>query len=133
MSAAAANRHFESDVYLQQDEDLLAAVICFSSPSCSTPLALPCRCQGGQQQHCQNMFPSLCISEFQKSQSAMDALEAINGWTMKGSELRSRNALAPGHLWRWIWQMNHSKGKQGKHIFYEKMEQLSDSVSVRLC
>lgn len=101
--------------------------------SCSTPSALPCRCQGRQQQPCQSVFPSLCISEFQKTQSAVDALEAINGWTMKGSELRSRNALAPGHLWRWIWQMSYSNGKQGKHIFYEKMEQLCDSVSVRPC
>lgn len=28
--------------------------------------------------------------------------------------------------------MNHSNGKQGGHILYEKMEQLSDSVSLRL-
>ncbi|XP_031981756.1 RNA exonuclease 5 [Corvus moneduloides] len=83
-------------------------------------LFLPKDLQSGKHRNC-------CFLKFQKSQSAMDALEAINGWTMKGSELRSRNALAPGHLWRWIWQMNHSDGKQGKHIFYEQMEQLSDS------
>lgn len=76
--------------------------------------------------------PSLCVSEFQKSQSALDALEVINGWTVKGSKLRSRNALASGHLWRWIWQVNHSNGKQGGNILHEKMEQLSDSVSLRL-
>uniref|UniRef100_A0A8C9NA15 RNA exonuclease 5 n=1 Tax=Serinus canaria TaxID=9135 RepID=A0A8C9NA15_SERCA len=83
-------------------------------------LFLPKDLQSGKHRNC-------CFLKFQKTQSAVDALEAINGWTMKGSELRSRNALAPGHLWKWIWQMNHSNGKQGKHIFYEKMEQLSDS------
>ncbi|XP_058705799.1 RNA exonuclease 5 isoform X1 [Poecile atricapillus] len=83
-------------------------------------LFLPKDLQSGKHRNC-------CFLKFQKTQSAVDALEAINGWTMKGSKLRSRNALAPGHLWRWIWQMNHSNGKQGKHIFYEKMEQLSDS------
>ncbi|RMC17721.1 hypothetical protein DUI87_05385 [Hirundo rustica rustica] len=82
-------------------------------------LFLPKDLQSGKHRNC-------CFLKFQKTQSAVDALEAINGWTMKGSELRSRNALAPGHLWRWIWQMNQSNGKQGKHIFYEKMEQLSD-------
>uniref|UniRef100_A0A8C3MJZ3 RRM domain-containing protein n=1 Tax=Geospiza parvula TaxID=87175 RepID=A0A8C3MJZ3_GEOPR len=89
-------------------------------------LFLPKDLQSGKHRNC-------CFLKFQKTQSAVDALEAINGWTMKGSELRSRNALAPGHLWKWIWQTNHSNGKQGKHIFYEKMEQLCDSVSVRLC
>uniref|UniRef100_A0A674HKT9 RNA exonuclease 5 n=1 Tax=Taeniopygia guttata TaxID=59729 RepID=A0A674HKT9_TAEGU len=89
-------------------------------------LFLPKDLQSGKHRNC-------CFLKFQKTQSAVDAIETINGWTMKGSELRSRNALAPGHLWRWIWQMNHSNGKQGKHIFYEKMEQLSDSVSVRFC
>lgn len=83
-------------------------------------LFLPKDLQSGKHRNC-------CFLKFQKTQSAVDALEAINGWTMKGSELRSRNALAPGHLWKWIWQMNHSNGKQGKHIFYEKMEQLSDT------
>uniref|UniRef100_A0A674HT45 RNA exonuclease 5 n=1 Tax=Taeniopygia guttata TaxID=59729 RepID=A0A674HT45_TAEGU len=83
-------------------------------------LFLPKDLQSGKHRNC-------CFLKFQKTQSAVDAIETINGWTMKGSELRSRNALAPGHLWRWIWQMNHSNGKQGKHIFYEKMEQLSDS------
>ncbi|NWW39973.1 REXO5 exonuclease, partial [Panurus biarmicus] len=82
-------------------------------------LFLPKDLQSGKHRTC-------CFLKFQKSQSAVDACEALNGWTMKGSKLRSRNALAPGHLWRWIWQMNHSNGKQGKHIFYEKMEQLSD-------
>ncbi|XP_072791722.1 RNA exonuclease 5 isoform X2 [Taeniopygia guttata] len=83
-------------------------------------LFLPKDLQSGKHRNC-------CFLKFQKTQSAVEAVETINGWTMKGSELRSRNALAPGHLWRWIWQMNHSNGKQGKHIFYEKMEQLSDS------
>ncbi|NXU88828.1 REXO5 exonuclease, partial [Xiphorhynchus elegans] len=82
-------------------------------------LFLPKDLQSGKHRNC-------CFLKFQNSQSAVDALEAINGWTMKGRELRSRNALASGHLWRWIWQMNHSNGKQGKHIFYEQMEQLSD-------
>ncbi|NWV59805.1 REXO5 exonuclease, partial [Malurus elegans] len=68
-----------------------------------------------------------CFLKFQNSQSAVDALEALNGWTMRGGELRSRNALAAGHLWRWIQQMNDSNGKKGKHIFYEQMEQLSNS------
>lgn len=63
----------------------------------------------------------------------MDALEVINGWTMKGSKLRSRNALASGHLWRWIWQMNHNNGKQRRNVLHKKMEQLSDFVSLRLC
>ncbi|KAJ7428133.1 hypothetical protein WISP_01817 [Willisornis vidua] len=86
-------------------------------------LFLPKDPQSGKHRNC-------CFLKFQKSQSAVDALEAINGWTIKGSELRSRNALASGHLWRWIWQMNHSNGKQGKHIFYEQMEQLSDCLQV---
>ncbi|KAJ7400484.1 hypothetical protein BTVI_105059 [Pitangus sulphuratus] len=83
-------------------------------------LFLPKDLQSGKHRNC-------CFLKFQKSQSALDALEAINGWTVKGSELRSRNALASGHLWRWIWQTNHSNGKQGKHIFHETMELLSDS------
>ncbi|NWI88066.1 REXO5 exonuclease, partial [Pitta sordida] len=83
-------------------------------------LFLPKDLQSGKHRNC-------CFLKFQKSQSAVDALEALNRWTMKGRELRSRNALASGHLWRWIWQMNHSNGKRGEHIFYEKMEQLSDS------
>ncbi|NXC36593.1 REXO5 exonuclease, partial [Campylorhamphus procurvoides] len=82
-------------------------------------LFLPKDLQSGKHRNC-------CFLKFRNSQSAVDALEAINGWTVKGRELRSRNALASGHLWRWIWQMNHSNGKQGKHIFYEQMEQLSD-------
>ncbi|KAM9012451.1 RNA exonuclease 5 isoform 3-T4 [Ara ararauna] len=83
-------------------------------------LFLPKDLQSGKHRNC-------CFLKFQESQSAADALEVINGWTVKGRKLRSRNALASGHLWRWIWQMNHSNGKQGGHILYEKMEQLSDS------
>ncbi|NWX40104.1 REXO5 exonuclease, partial [Steatornis caripensis] len=83
-------------------------------------LFLPKDLQSGKHRNC-------CFLKFQKSQSAVDALEVINGWTVKGSKLRSRNALASGHLWRWIWQMNHSSGKQGGNILHEKMEQLSDS------
>uniref|UniRef100_A0A663EPR7 RNA exonuclease 5 n=1 Tax=Aquila chrysaetos chrysaetos TaxID=223781 RepID=A0A663EPR7_AQUCH len=83
-------------------------------------LFLPKDLQSGKHRNC-------CFLKFQKSQSALDALEVINGWSVKGSKLRSRNALASGHLWRWIWQVNHSNGKQGGNILYEKMEQLSDS------
>ncbi|NWQ93116.1 REXO5 exonuclease, partial [Burhinus bistriatus] len=83
-------------------------------------LFLPKDLQSGKHRNC-------CFLKFQKSQSAVDALEVINGWTMKGSKLRSRNALAPGHLWRWIREMNHSNGKQGRNILYKKKEQLSDS------
>ncbi|NXY47454.1 REXO5 exonuclease, partial [Ceuthmochares aereus] len=82
-------------------------------------LFLPKDLQTGKHRNC-------CFLKFQKSQSALDALEVINGWTVKGSKLRSRNALASGHLWRWIWQMNHSNGEQGGNSLYEKMEQLSD-------
>ncbi|NWH64313.1 REXO5 exonuclease, partial [Geococcyx californianus] len=82
-------------------------------------LFLPKDLQTGKHRNC-------CFLKFQKSQSAVDALEVINGWTVKGSKLRSRNALASGHLWRWIWQMNHSDGKQGGNTLYEKTEQLSD-------
>lgn len=83
-------------------------------------LFLPKDLQSGKHRNC-------CFLKFQESQSAADALEVINAWTLKGSKLRSRNALASGHLWRWIWQMNHSNGNQRAHILYEKMEQLSDS------
>ncbi|NXK07486.1 REXO5 exonuclease, partial [Herpetotheres cachinnans] len=83
---------------------------------------LPKDLQSGKHRNC-------CFLKFQKPESAVEALEVINGWTMKGSRLRSRNALASGHLWRWIWQMNHSNGKQGRNILYEKMEQLSGSAS----
>ncbi|NXO49217.1 REXO5 exonuclease, partial [Aramus guarauna] len=83
-------------------------------------LFLPKDLQSGRHRNC-------CFLKFQKSQSAVDALEVINGWTVKGSKLRSRNALASGHLWRWIWQMNHSTGKEGGNSLYEKMDQLSDS------
>ncbi|NWQ78788.1 REXO5 exonuclease, partial [Columbina picui] len=83
-------------------------------------LFLPKDLQSGKHRNC-------CFLKFQKSQSAADALEVINGWTVKGSKLRSRNALASGHLWRWIWQMNHSKRKEEGNILYEKMQQLSAS------
>lgn len=62
----------------------------------------------------------------------MDALEVINGWTVKGRKVTSRNALASGHLWRWIWQMNHGSGKQGGNVTPERREQLSDTVSSAL-
>ncbi|KFV15716.1 Putative RNA exonuclease NEF-sp, partial [Pterocles gutturalis] len=83
-------------------------------------LFLPKDLQSGKHRNC-------CFLKFQKSQSAVDALEVINGWTAKGSRLRSRNALASGHLWRWIWQMNHTDGTQGGNIFYEKGERLSQA------
>ncbi|NXQ82783.1 REXO5 exonuclease, partial [Nyctibius grandis] len=83
-------------------------------------LFLPKDRQSGKHRNC-------CFLKFQKSQSAVDALEVINSWTMKGSTLRSRNALASGHLWRWIWQMKYSNEKQGGNMLYEKMEQLCDS------
>ncbi|NXK27219.1 REXO5 exonuclease, partial [Arenaria interpres] len=83
-------------------------------------LFLPKDLQSGKHRNC-------CFLKFQTSQSAVDALEVINGWTMKGSRLRSRNALASGHLWRWIWQMNHSNGNQRRNVSYKKTQQLSDS------
>ncbi|NXG68334.1 REXO5 exonuclease, partial [Baryphthengus martii] len=83
-------------------------------------LFLPKDCQSGKHRNC-------CFLKFQKPQSAAHALELINGWTVKGSKLRSRNALAAGHLWRWIRLMNHSSGRQGGNILHENMEQLSDS------
>ncbi|NP_001006573.2 RNA exonuclease 5 [Gallus gallus] len=83
-------------------------------------LFLPKDLQSGKHSTC-------CFLKFQKSQSAADALEAINGWAVKGSTLRSRHALASGHLWRWIWQMNHSSEKQGGNSLSEKMAPLSDS------
>ncbi|XP_075292576.1 RNA exonuclease 5 isoform X2 [Opisthocomus hoazin] len=82
-------------------------------------LFLPKDLQSGKHRNC-------CFLKFQKSQSAVDALEVIHGWTVKGSKLRSRNALASGHLWKWIWQMNRSDGKQGGNILHERMKQLSD-------
>ncbi|NWR69560.1 REXO5 exonuclease, partial [Centropus unirufus] len=82
-------------------------------------LFLPKDLQTGKHRNC-------CFLKFQKSQSAVDALEVINGRNVKGSKLRSRNALASGHLWRWIQQMNHSNGKQGGNGSYETREQLSD-------
>ncbi|XP_062444797.1 RNA exonuclease 5 isoform X2 [Rhea pennata] len=83
-------------------------------------LFLPRDLQSGKHRNC-------CFLKFQKSESAVDALEVINGWAVKGSRLRSRKALAPGHLWRWIWQMDHSNGKQRGDILCEEKEQQSDS------
>ncbi|XP_010145867.1 PREDICTED: putative RNA exonuclease NEF-sp [Eurypyga helias] len=83
-------------------------------------LFLPKDLQSGKQRNC-------CFLKFRKSESAVDALEVINGWTLKGHNLRSGNPLASGHLWRWIWQMNHSAEKQGGNLFHEKMKQLSHS------
>ncbi|NXI57155.1 REXO5 exonuclease, partial [Chloroceryle aenea] len=83
-------------------------------------LFLPKDRQSGKHRNC-------CFLKFQKPQSAADALELINGWTVKGSKLRSRKALAAGHLWKWIWLMNHSRGRQGGYILHEKREQVSDS------
>ncbi|NWU95256.1 REXO5 exonuclease, partial [Upupa epops] len=83
-------------------------------------LFLPKDLQSGKHRTC-------CFLKFQTPQSATDALEVINGWTMKGSKLRSRNALASGHLWRWIWQMNRSSGKQEGNTLCEKTEPLSDA------
>ncbi|XP_054036393.1 RNA exonuclease 5 [Dryobates pubescens] len=83
-------------------------------------LFLPKDLQSGKHRNC-------CFLKFWKPQSALAALEVLNGWTVKGSKLRTRNALASGHLWRWIRQMNHSNGKQGGSIVHEKREQLSDS------
>ncbi|XP_010137228.1 PREDICTED: putative RNA exonuclease NEF-sp [Buceros rhinoceros silvestris] len=76
--------------------------------------------QSGKHRNC-------CFLKFQRPQSAVDALEVINGWTVKGRKVRSRNALASGHLWRWIWQMNHGSGKQGRNVTHENREQLSDT------
>ncbi|KAI6076442.1 putative RNA exonuclease NEF-sp isoform X1 [Aix galericulata] len=83
-------------------------------------LFLPKDLQNGRHRNC-------CFLKFQTSQSAVDALEVINSWTVKGSKLRSRKALASGHLWRWIWQMNHSSGKQVGNSLCEKTVPLSDS------
>ncbi|NXP81140.1 REXO5 exonuclease, partial [Ramphastos sulfuratus] len=83
-------------------------------------LFLPKDLQSGKHRNC-------CFLKFQKPESAVDALEVLSGWTVKGSKLRTRNALASGHLWRWMQQMNHSKEKQGGSFLDEKMEQLPDS------
>ncbi|KFP40312.1 Putative RNA exonuclease NEF-sp, partial [Chlamydotis macqueenii] len=83
-------------------------------------LFLPKDLQNGKHRNC-------CFLKFQNSQSAVEALEVINGCTVKGRKLRSRHALASGHLWRWISQMSDSNGKQGRHTLFEKLEQLSDS------
>ncbi|NXT76176.1 REXO5 exonuclease, partial [Zapornia atra] len=80
-------------------------------------LFLPKDLQTGKHRNC-------CFLKFQRSQSAVEALEVLNGWTLKGSRLRSRNALASGHLWRWIRQMNRSPGKQGGNMVCETVEQL---------
>ncbi|NXC38352.1 REXO5 exonuclease, partial [Penelope pileata] len=83
-------------------------------------LFLPKDHRSGKHKNC-------CFLKFQKLQSAVDALEVINGWVLKGRKLRSRNALASGHLWRWIWQMNHSSRKQGGNNLNEKKAPLCDS------
>ncbi|EOB02024.1 Putative RNA exonuclease NEF-sp, partial [Anas platyrhynchos] len=83
-------------------------------------LFLPKDLQSGRHRNC-------CFLKFQTSQSAVDALEVISSWAVKGSKLRSRKALASGHLWRWIWQMNHSSGKQVGNSLCEKTVPLSDS------
>ncbi|NXX37821.1 REXO5 exonuclease, partial [Tricholaema leucomelas] len=80
-------------------------------------LFLPKDLQSGKHRNC-------CFLKFQKPESAVDALEVLSGCTVKGSKLRTRNALASGHLWRWMQQMNHSNGKQGGSISEEKMKQL---------
>lgn len=129
MSALAVNCHFYSLMVTCSNMICLLQWFQFLISS----LALPYRWQGtGSSLTAKPHSTSFCVSEFQKSQSAADALEVINGWTVKGSKLRSRNALASGHLWRWIWQMNHSKRKEAGNILYEKMQQLSASVSLRL-
>ncbi|NXU51147.1 REXO5 exonuclease, partial [Turnix velox] len=68
---------------------------------------------------------NFCFLRFRTVQSTEDALEVINGRSMEGSRLRSRKALAPSHLWRWIWQMNHSSGKR-KKMNNKKKPQLLD-------
>ncbi|NXA38507.1 REXO5 exonuclease, partial [Eudromia elegans] len=79
-------------------------------------LFLPRDLQSGKHRNC-------CFLKFLKPESAVDALEVINGWAMTGSRLRSRKALAPGHLWRWIWQMDHSNEKQKGDILSVEKEQ----------
>ncbi|XP_008944429.1 PREDICTED: putative RNA exonuclease NEF-sp [Merops nubicus] len=83
-------------------------------------LFLPKDHQSGKHRNC-------CFLRFRTPQSAADALELINGGAVRGGKLSSRHALAAGHLWRWIWLVNHSNGTQGGNIFHKKMEQLSDS------
>uniref|UniRef100_A0A8C8VEW8 RNA exonuclease 5 n=1 Tax=Pelusios castaneus TaxID=367368 RepID=A0A8C8VEW8_9SAUR len=46
-----------------------------------------------------------CFLKFQTSESAMDAIKDINRQRAEGSRLRSRKALTPSHLHRWI---NHT-------------------------
>uniref|UniRef100_A0A8B9IHB3 RNA exonuclease 5 n=1 Tax=Anser cygnoides TaxID=8845 RepID=A0A8B9IHB3_ANSCY len=97
----------------------------FSQLEALETLFLPKDLQSGRHRNC-------CFLKFQTSQSAVDALEVINSWAVKGSKLRSRKALASGHLWRWIWQMNHSREKQVGNSLCEKTAPLPDSVSLRL-
>ncbi|NWJ00104.1 REXO5 exonuclease, partial [Crypturellus undulatus] len=82
-------------------------------------LFLPRDLQSGKHRNC-------CFLKFLKPESAVDAIEVINGWAMMGSRLRSRKALAPGHLWRWIWQMDHSHEKQTGDILSVEKEQQSN-------
>ncbi|NWI16766.1 REXO5 exonuclease, partial [Crypturellus soui] len=82
-------------------------------------LFLPRDLQSGKHRNC-------CFLKFLKPESAVDAIEVINGWAMMGSRLRSRKALAPGHLWRWIWQMDRSNEKQTGDILSVEKEQQSN-------
>ncbi|XP_015732952.2 RNA exonuclease 5 isoform X1 [Coturnix japonica] len=83
-------------------------------------LFLPKDLQSGKHSTC-------CYLKFRNSHSAAEAMEAISGWAVRGSALRSRHALASGHLWRWIWKMNHSSEKQRGNNLSEKMAPRSDS------
>ncbi|NXN32351.1 REXO5 exonuclease, partial [Nycticryphes semicollaris] len=83
-------------------------------------LFLPKDLQSGKHRNC-------CFLKFQTSQSAVDALGVINGWTVVGSRLRSRKALASGHLRRWICQMNRSNRNQRRNVSYKDVQPLSDS------
>uniref|UniRef100_A0A674JI63 RNA exonuclease 5 n=1 Tax=Terrapene triunguis TaxID=2587831 RepID=A0A674JI63_9SAUR len=73
-----------------------------------------------------------CFLKFQTSESALEALQDINGQGAEGSRLQSRKALTPSHLHRWICHMDHNDGKPSQlahHILHVKKEQLSTSVS----
>uniref|UniRef100_A0A8C6YZG4 RNA exonuclease 5 n=1 Tax=Nothoprocta perdicaria TaxID=30464 RepID=A0A8C6YZG4_NOTPE len=84
-------------------------------------LFLPRDLQSGKHRNC-------CFLKFLKPESAVDALQVINQWAVTGSRLRSRKALAPGHLQRWIWQMEHSNEKQrGDILRVEKDGHLSST------
>ncbi|XP_067407591.1 RNA exonuclease 5 [Emydura macquarii macquarii] len=71
-----------------------------------------------------------CFLKFQTSESALDAVKAINRQGAEGIRLQSRKALTPSHLHRWISHMDHNDGKpiQPAHnILHVKKEQLSIS------